>query len=189
MVLDRTSLSPARQEMQACCRIPLSRKSKFYDVNRRSVLAIRRIGRGYSGLEKFCTVMDLPKPISKSNFHSHQSALARASNVVAEKRRNSAAQELLDSEENNEISVTFWWNLAEERALVTLGLGIIVHVSRSHATHVRHTDTHRSRQHMHSVEHMLMCISSCTPHDLNELAQLLHMYKSQVNVCSEHWCR
>ena len=49
------------------------------------MLAARRIGRGYSGLQKFCTLMDLPKPVTKSNFTRHQRALAKAAHEVAEK--------------------------------------------------------------------------------------------------------
>ena len=46
---------------------PCSLKGRFYDVNRRSVLAMRRIGREYSAMQKFCGIMNLP-PLSTKIF-------------------------------------------------------------------------------------------------------------------------
>ena len=76
-------------------------------MNRRLVLAARRIGRDHAGLKKFCTVMDLPRPVSKSNFHNHQVELEKAASVVAENSRNAAAQSLIKSDGSGEVAVTF----------------------------------------------------------------------------------
>ena len=70
-------------------------RTRFFDVNRCSVLASRRIGRGHSGLQKFCAIMDLPKPVNKTNFQKHQQAAIEAAHTVGEKSRNYAAQQLL----------------------------------------------------------------------------------------------
>ena len=40
--------------------------AKAYDVNRRIVFAFRLLGLGLAGIDKFCGVMDMPKPV----FHS-----------------------------------------------------------------------------------------------------------------------
>ena len=101
------SLSCTNPKCKLFVQFPGSRKGRHFDVNRRSVLAARRIGRGYSGLQKFCTLMDLPKPVTKSNFTRHQRALAKAAHEVAEKSRNAAAKQLLEVEEEGEIAVTF----------------------------------------------------------------------------------
>ena len=85
----------------------LTRKSRFYDVNRRSVLAARRIGRGHPSFAKLCTLMDLPKPVSVSNFQNHQLALEKAASRIAEKSRNAAAQSLIEKEGRSNVAVTF----------------------------------------------------------------------------------
>ena len=61
-----------------------SAHSRFFDVNRRSVLAMRRIGKGHKALKKFCGVMDMPGPVAKANFNRHQKALRGAALTVAE---------------------------------------------------------------------------------------------------------
>ena len=40
-------------------------KARFYDVNRRSALAMRIIRRGRAALTKFCAVMNMPGPVPK----------------------------------------------------------------------------------------------------------------------------
>ena len=40
----------------------------YYDVNLRTVLAMREIGKGYEGLSKFCTVMNMLPPMSKVSY-------------------------------------------------------------------------------------------------------------------------
>ena len=40
----------------------------FFDINLRSVLAMREIGKGYEGLSKFCTVMNMPAPMSQTSY-------------------------------------------------------------------------------------------------------------------------
>ena len=40
----------------------------FFDINLRTVLAMREIGKGYEGLSRFCTVMNMPAPMSKTSF-------------------------------------------------------------------------------------------------------------------------
>ena len=43
---------------------PLGEKNgRFFDLNRRSVLAMRRIGRGHTALQKFCGVRNMPGPV------------------------------------------------------------------------------------------------------------------------------
>ena len=63
---------------------PLGKKSgRFYDVNRRSVLAMRRIGRGHSASQKFCGVMDMPGPTKEEYFRRHQKVVRDAAVTVA----------------------------------------------------------------------------------------------------------
>ena len=84
-----------------------SPKSRFYDVNRRSVLAMRRIGRGYTSMQKFCGIMNLPPPLRERHFQRHQRALQQAATVVATRSMNIAAEELLQEQSDGEVAVTF----------------------------------------------------------------------------------
>ena len=52
---------------------------------------MRRIGKGYKALKKFCGVMDMPGPVAKANFNHHQKALRGAALIVAERSMNAAA--------------------------------------------------------------------------------------------------
>ncbi len=65
-----------------------------YDKNRRSVLA--SLPMGYAGLEKFCGVMNLSKPISRPGYNKSMKNIEHASSEVAEKIMNEAAERLID---------------------------------------------------------------------------------------------
>ena len=41
---------------------------RSYDINRRSVYAFRRLGKGYAGMKTFLTTMNLPSPITKKTI-------------------------------------------------------------------------------------------------------------------------
>ena len=66
----------------------------FSDANRRSVLAARFVGRGHAGLRKFCGILNLPPPVSKSAFQRHQRALHAAFRSVAQSSMEQAALEV-----------------------------------------------------------------------------------------------
>ena len=69
-------------------------KARFYDVNRRSALAMRIIGRGRAALTKFCAVMNMPGPVAKKSFQTHVKAIARVSKEVAETEMKKAVEEI-----------------------------------------------------------------------------------------------
>ena len=69
-------------------------KARFYDVNRRSALAMRIIGRGRAALTKFCAVMNMPGPVAKKSFQTHVKAIARVSKEVAEAEMKKAVEEI-----------------------------------------------------------------------------------------------
>ena len=41
---------------------------KPHDINYRAVYAARTVGQGYAGLENFCGMLNLPKPMTNNNF-------------------------------------------------------------------------------------------------------------------------
>ena len=48
-----------------------NKKGKMYEINRKSVLAGRIVGKGRSGIEKICSVLGPASPINKSSFAEH----------------------------------------------------------------------------------------------------------------------
>ena len=69
-------------------------KARFYDVNRRSALATRIIGRGRAALTKFCAVMNMPGPVAKKSFQTHVKAIARVLKEVAETEMKKAVEDI-----------------------------------------------------------------------------------------------
>ena len=57
---------------------------KPYDINYRAVYAARTVGQGHAGLEKFCGMLNLPKPMTKNNFDLISNAFSVAAKEVAE---------------------------------------------------------------------------------------------------------
>ena len=98
---------PLKMECQKEHEIPNCKITQFFDVNRRSVLAVRRIGHGHAGLKNFCGIMDLPPPISEANFRRHQRAMLAASQKVAVDSMETAAAELRKDNPDGEVAVTF----------------------------------------------------------------------------------
>jgi len=80
-------------------------KARFYDINRRSALAMQIIGRGRASLTKFCAVMNMPGPVAKKSFTTHVKAIARVSQQVAEAEMQKAAKEVraLNNAEEDEV--------------------------------------------------------------------------------------
>ena len=65
---------------------------KSFEANLRMVYAMKSIGIGFSGLEKFCSVKNLPKPMSRCNYDKLSNLLRDAVKSVAETSKKSAAQ-------------------------------------------------------------------------------------------------
>ena len=79
----------------------LPRAGRFYQVNRRSVLAMRVIGRGHTALKKFCGIMDLPPPVAWPAFNGHQKAIAQAAAQVSDESMKSAAKVVFEKKRDN----------------------------------------------------------------------------------------
>lgn len=67
---------------------------KPYDINVRSVVAFREIGKGYESIKKFCGLMNTPPPMSKSTFITINDNIADSYMNAAEKSMKDAAIEL-----------------------------------------------------------------------------------------------
>ena len=68
--------------------------SESLSVNTRSVLGMREIRRGRSGLEYFCGLMDMLPPLSNRSYNMHNHKLAVASMEAAQENMNAASAHL-----------------------------------------------------------------------------------------------
>ena len=67
---------------------------KGYEVNRRMTYTMRSLGVGYTGLEKFCTFMDMPQPMTRNNFDKINKLCKTAAKEVAMDTMIDAANEI-----------------------------------------------------------------------------------------------
>ena len=79
---------------------------KAFDVNRRMVYAMRNIGQGYTSLEQFSALMNMPKPMTKKNFYAVNKKFLTPVNDVAEQTMLDATQELLDMKDSTDVGVS-----------------------------------------------------------------------------------
>ena len=69
--------------------------SRFYDINRRSAVAMRAIGKGRQALRKICAVTDLPEPLHKNSYAAHWNALRKVAAKVAKESMQICGADLL----------------------------------------------------------------------------------------------
>lgn len=67
---------------------------KPYEVNYRAVYATRSIGIDHSGLETFCGILNMPKPMTACNYNNISNIFRDAAKEVAEKSMNAAINDL-----------------------------------------------------------------------------------------------
>ena len=60
-----------------------TKNGKSFDVNKRFVYAMRSCGQGFAGMERFCTLMNMPKPLTKNNYSKTVVLLKDACKTVA----------------------------------------------------------------------------------------------------------
>ena len=65
-----------------------------FEVNKRAVYSMRSCGQGYSGIQKFCALMNMPKPMTANNFDKITKTLKHATQKVAENTMKDAAKEI-----------------------------------------------------------------------------------------------
>ena len=70
------------------------RPGKFYDVKIRMTYAMRSISNGYSSIQKFSALINLPQPMTAKSYNKSVSSLLNAAYEVAEETMIDAANEL-----------------------------------------------------------------------------------------------
>ena len=67
---------------------------KSFEVNMRMAFAMRNNGTDYSGVENFCAVMNLPKPMRRMNYDKTSSVSWNDVKIIAEQTMHEGAESL-----------------------------------------------------------------------------------------------
>ena len=89
----------------ACCKCKYSHEfctsqtttnidNRRYDENLRMVYGMRACGQGYAGMEKYCTLMNMPKLITQNNYNKIVTTIVYSVKDVAEETFQDAATEI-----------------------------------------------------------------------------------------------
>ena len=79
---------------------------KTFDINARSVYALRSCGVGHTGLKKICGLMNLSKPVARKNYDNISNQIGDAARDTAGKSMIEAAEENTTMERLSNISVS-----------------------------------------------------------------------------------
>ena len=71
--------------------------NKCFEINQRMVYTTRSLGHGYAGIEKFNTLMNMPKPMTVKNYNKTVSRIKKVVKAVAEETMDDAAKKIHDS--------------------------------------------------------------------------------------------
>ena len=84
---------------------------------------MRRLGKGYAGLKKFCYLMNHPPPMSEKSFRETNIKIYDAVKVVAEKSLKDASEDvkIIDGIQSNGYCHIYFgrWDVAPKRFLLT----------------------------------------------------------------------
>jgi hypothetical protein len=70
------------------------RTEKSFEVNKRLVYGMRRIGKGHAGASKFCSIMNMPSPLTAKSFRKSSRTITQHVKKVAKACMKSAAEEV-----------------------------------------------------------------------------------------------
>ena len=76
---------------------------KSYDINRRTVYTMRACGQGYRGIENFCALMNMPRPMTNRCYDKIVTTVSNSAQLVAEETMEDAAKEIRNFSDNTEI--------------------------------------------------------------------------------------
>jgi len=71
-----------------------------FDINFRSIIAFREIGKGHEAMVRFSAVMNMPPPMSKSTFQSNLGVIYNSYLKVANGSMHKAAEKVNDNPDN-----------------------------------------------------------------------------------------
>jgi hypothetical protein len=70
------------------------RAEKSFEVNKRLIYGMRRIGKGHAGASKFCSIMNMPSPLTAKSFRKSSRTITQHVKKVAKACMKSAAEEV-----------------------------------------------------------------------------------------------
>ena len=65
-----------------------------FDINKRTVYTMRVLGHGHSSIEKFTSLMNMPKPMTQNNYDKVVTKIANITKIVAEGTMSDAADDI-----------------------------------------------------------------------------------------------
>lgn len=80
--------------------------SRAYEVNRRIVFAFRLLGIGLAGIDKFCGIMDLPKPIFQSFYDKIVNDIHTAAKSISNMSMKNAVEEAKNIDNAESLTVS-----------------------------------------------------------------------------------
>ena len=81
------------------------KKIRSFDINKRIFYAMRRMGKGYAGLNFFLTLMNLPPPMTKSSYHKLSKKIHKAVKSVANRCMQDAVNEIRMLNQSEEVII------------------------------------------------------------------------------------
>ena len=100
---------------------------KSFEVNRRGVLATRRIGKGCAGLKKWCGVMNIPEPMNVTIFGKNENIIGNKVPVLVKDNMANAVQAEVKTDGSRDL--TFTTDGAWQKGGFTSNLGIVTVMS------------------------------------------------------------
>jgi len=84
-----------------------SPEGQSFDVNKRTIYAMRACGQGYTGLERFTSLMDMPSAMTNNNYDKMVQRFTTTAKEVAEETMQEAAQEIIKENNNTVYSAVY----------------------------------------------------------------------------------
>ena len=66
------------------CSAAINKKKKIYDINSRFIFVMRYLGVGYTGLQTFCGLMDLPVPLVRRSYDKIIKIITNATKIICQ---------------------------------------------------------------------------------------------------------
>ena len=77
-------------------------QGKSFEVNRRLVYGMRTLGKGHTGAQKFCTLMNMPPPPAAKNYSKISGVITSCLRSIAKESMSNAAEEVRNLKEPND---------------------------------------------------------------------------------------
>ena len=102
---------------------------KSFKVNMRMVYAMRNNGTEYSGIERFCAVMNLPKPMRRMNYDKTSKVLRNAVKIIAEQTMHEGAESLKQENDGSPVNTAVSVDGSWQKRVFTSMNGVVTVIS------------------------------------------------------------